>query len=137
MEQSRCTMTLRKEAQIFTSRAAARSSKAFRWFPCWGDVFLGNFRWFPCWGDDFLFFVCIWLHLTKFHCLIIIKPGFGTFTIKPQGKSEKHGTFKHCFLFFCPIGHWHCQQLAVSIGCLVGMYGVQWGLQAQLLLVST
>ena len=47
---------VRRSQLFFTSRVAARSSKAFRWFPCWGDVFLGNFRWFPCWGDDFLFF---------------------------------------------------------------------------------
>ena len=42
---------------IFTSRAAARSSKAFRWFLTWGDVFLGKIRWFLTWGDDFLFFL--------------------------------------------------------------------------------
>ena len=41
---------------LFTSRAAARSSKAFRWFLTWGDVFLGKIRWFLTWGDDFLFF---------------------------------------------------------------------------------
>ena len=45
----------RRLSSIFTSRAAARSSRGFRCCPCWEDVFLGNFRCWPCWEDDFLF----------------------------------------------------------------------------------
>ena len=129
---------------LFTSRVAARSSEAFRWFPCWGDVFLTNFRWFPCWGDDFLFFVCIWLHLTRIRCFIIIKPGFGTITIfkyhQPPIVDTSEPLVQTSLVYF---SGWMFNALAlsatgkVSIGCLVGMYGVQWGLQAQLLLVST
>ena len=46
-------------SMIFTSRVAARSSKAFRCSCCWGDVFLGKNRCSCCWGDVFLFFGCI------------------------------------------------------------------------------
>ena len=61
---------------VFTSRAAARSYRAFRWFPNWEDVFLSNFRWFPCWEDNFLVFVCIRLALTIFLCFSSWKDGF-------------------------------------------------------------
>ena len=56
-------------ALLFTSRAAARSSKAFRWFLSWEDVFLSKIRWFLSWEDGFLFFVCIFhfLPATKRH----------------------------------------------------------------------
>ena len=59
--QAKCPYVFRKAIKIFdlffTGRAAARSSKAFRWFLTWGDVFLGKIRWFLTWGDDFLVFL--------------------------------------------------------------------------------
>ena len=48
-------LTINRNGFVFTSRAAARSSRGFRCCPCWEDVFLGNFRCWPCWEDDFLF----------------------------------------------------------------------------------